>query len=795
MIPADHPLTRASWIWPHGNIYLNNCHCQFRYDFNLGVIPVLAPFFITADQSYRLYVNGQYVCRGPARGYQSHWPYDEVDLSSYLKAGHNFISVEAYNPGIGTFQYLHCSAAGFICAAEWGETIIRTNKESWQMRRSPANNQFIAILSRQLGFQEDFDAAKDDQSWIFNEAVPQWEKDPVFGWFCEFAYGRPPWDTLEERMIPLLREDVIIPLSISAHGIGKMKEGYRDCFNIAWQWNGSEAASVDKWLPGTTINYRRETGGLEFEVPSTEPGWFRAVTMDLGAIESGSLMLEVENCTGSEIIDCHYHQSLENGIPKNLIPVGNGGFLALATRLRTSPGLCRRNFFGIFGARQITFVCRDLAQSIKIKAAWRKAEYPFSMRGEFECADININAIHDLCRHTQQICASDAYIDTPWREQGQWWGDARIQARNTFYLDGDARLLRRGIYSISGQETSNGLTYGVAPCCYGGCILPDFSITWILTIFDYYWQTGDLEVFFDQHERIKKIFAYFDSPEVCEYDLLKYDKRFWLFEDWAPLPKRGFPTFLNLWHLYGLLHYEKLLRAAQLNTDADEVASHIARRRVAIEKYFFDQERKLFIAGRELDMQSVSEPPSVHDQVLAILLNLKSECHQNMAEERLLPFLRGNNLDCAVPTSFWSSYLFDAAKLLGFRREVFEFIKKRWTPMVPSGGTWEHFIWDESVGQSCSHAWSAHPATHLIDVMAGIRQTEPRWAAFDCKPDCGLLTAKGRILLPLPQGDFSLTWNENDLKVVVPPLTTVNFEYENKLLHWAPGEYIIRRSS
>ena len=58
-------LSKAFWIWPEGNLYLNNCHAQFRYDFALQAIPEKAPFLISADQLYRLYVNGRYVCRGP----------------------------------------------------------------------------------------------------------------------------------------------------------------------------------------------------------------------------------------------------------------------------------------------------------------------------------------------------------------------------------------------------------------------------------------------------------------------------------------------------------------------------------------------------------------------------------------------------------------------------------------------------------------------------------------------------------------------------------------------------------
>ena len=37
---------------------------------------------------------------------------------------------------------------------------------------------------------------------------------------------------------------------------------------------------------------------------------------------------------------------------------------------------------------------------------------------------------------------TDSYVDCPWREQAQWWGDARVQAANTLHLSADPRMLR-----------------------------------------------------------------------------------------------------------------------------------------------------------------------------------------------------------------------------------------------------------------------------------------------------------------------------------------------------------------
>lgn len=780
LIEKDHPLTRAEWLWPWGPIYLNHCHAQFRYDFELEKRLSAAPFFITADQSYRLYVNGTFVHRGPARGYQAHWPFDELELAPFLRPGHNFIAVEAYNPGVGTFQYVHCGAAGMIAAGEWEGGVCVNTGSAWKQRRAPGNRPGTAMLSRQLAFQEDFDASLDDGSWITSPEAPDWPPDGIFRGFDRYPFGFEPWSTLEHREIPLLRFRQTAPVEATAIGDGEAAAGSENCDNISWVWLREEEKRTQEFFrPGQGFAVR-SGDFLCMTVAPPGKGKYRAVTIDLGEIFLGSLLLEAEHCAGGEMIDCHFHQYLPDGIPhrEHLIPVGEGGYLALANRLRTAPGKCRREFFGLFGCRHITLVFRNLTRPITVRSSFRVTGYPLSMKSRFQTSDAEWNAIWKICCHTQEVCCADAYMDTPWREQGQWWGDVKIQARNIFFMDGDTRLLRRGLYLTAGQKCPAGLTYGVAPCFFGGGILPDFSLTWIITLYDYWFQTGDIAVFRELRGTAEEILRYFNSPEASSGQLLKFDRRYWLFEDWAEeLPRRGYPTFLNLWHLYALSRYRELLTAAGEHRRAAEIEQEIRERKSLILERFYDPVRGLFRPGLEEDFSAVPEQPSVHDQTLAILLNLVPEAFGTMYSEVFQPYLEGKPVAGAVPTSFWSSYVLDALALLGRRREALAHIRDRWGKMADyGGGCWEHFEFREKVGQSCSHAWSAHAATHLVELLTGIRQLAPEWRLFSLDPAApDLLPAKGTIRLPLPPGPLTVAWEGHRCEVDVPEACTVRF--------------------
>lgn len=56
--------------------------------------------YISADDYYKLYVNGKFVCQGPAPGYPFHYYYNKVDITEYLKDGRNLIAVHTYYQGL-----------------------------------------------------------------------------------------------------------------------------------------------------------------------------------------------------------------------------------------------------------------------------------------------------------------------------------------------------------------------------------------------------------------------------------------------------------------------------------------------------------------------------------------------------------------------------------------------------------------------------------------------------------------------------------------------------------------------
>ena len=86
-ITAAHP--------PH----LRNRHIIYRKKVTLSSF-VRATMRITADDYYKLYVNGKFVTEGPTAGYPEAYFYNEIDLSDFLTEGENAIAVHCYYQGL-----------------------------------------------------------------------------------------------------------------------------------------------------------------------------------------------------------------------------------------------------------------------------------------------------------------------------------------------------------------------------------------------------------------------------------------------------------------------------------------------------------------------------------------------------------------------------------------------------------------------------------------------------------------------------------------------------------------------
>ena len=132
-----------------------------------------AKFFITGDDVYKLYINGEFVGEGPAQSYPFSYNYNCYDVTDLIKSGDNNIGIHLYYQGLFNIYLMSGdNLCGLIAQLEItyedGEVQSIVSDRSWQY------NECTAYSSRyrygyQTQFSEDIDLAKWDPEWYYRE--------------------------------------------------------------------------------------------------------------------------------------------------------------------------------------------------------------------------------------------------------------------------------------------------------------------------------------------------------------------------------------------------------------------------------------------------------------------------------------------------------------------------------------------------------------------------------------------------------------------------------------------------
>ena len=710
------PFDEARWLWLQDPVRNEvDRRVRFRKTFELEEVPASFPAVISADAKYKLFVNGRFVHHGPARALAPRWTFDRIDLAAYLQKGSNVIAILGYQFGRSNYMYRYEGLSGIIFKAPG---IV--SDESWKISEAPGYIRGVAKGSVQYAFQEFFDCNAGDDSWMeagFDDSG--WTTSP--GW----SAGLMPWSSFEERGIPLMEERIVHPEKIVAAGNCRPDP----------QW--MELQSV-------IIPYHREKTVYLPPEEVTDPN---TVIYDFGREVVGMLQFRFE---ADDAIDFLVFEILDGMVPR--ICPADELHTAYGGRLIPVKDKVNRHELTLpWGFRYLILIYRG-GGKFNCEVSLRECRYDLDVQGEFSVSDPVLQKINDMCVHTQRCCMADTYIDCPSREYAQWWGDALVQSQNTFRLADDPALLRKGLRLMAQQTTPEGLTYGVSPGCAHYCILPDYSAMYLVTLHAEYMQTGSLELWRELRPAASGIISYFEKYITADGTVPR-DPRCWLFVDWCPTLDK-LETY-NLIILWGVRMAAEL---AELSGTAEDTA--VLQRCRSLEK-------KL-LAGIRLD-----DPPP-HAAAMAILLDIKPECHRKYLDEILLPMLEGRHDHPVQPGPYFMYYIFEAVKKYGYSAEIIDCIRRWWGEFIDAGLSTaaEHFMTAEPNFVSMCHAWSAHPLKFFSELMLGIRQRSARWdeVAFEPYIEPGMVIS-GKV--PTPHGiiEVNLDYRGSELKksLVLPP--------------------------
>ncbi|HKK43132.1 MAG TPA: alpha-L-rhamnosidase N-terminal domain-containing protein [Bacteroidales bacterium] len=750
----------AAWIAHPTASLLDYGVFHYRKTFNLGTKPGEFIINVSADNRYRLFVNGTEVCYGPARADLEHWSYETIDIAPFLKSGKNLIAAEVWNFGkLKPWAQFTILTAFIVQGNSKTEEVVNTDT-SWKVIKDEAYTPAPASSGETLGaFTVVGPCDKVDASlypWGWEKPGyddSKWLKPVTLYSAHSHGYGSDINWELTPRKIPFMEQ--------KQQYFGKVRR--------------SEGCEV----PGGFVE-----GKEELTIPSNSKA---TILLDQSVLTTGYPELVVSKGRNSTIkmtyaeslYDSKNEKGNRNAIEGKKIIGYSDYFLPDGNTGRTFRPLWFRTW------RYLQMDITTAGEPLVINSFSSKfAAYPLKENASFDSDLPGLKKIWETGWRTARLCANETYFDCPYYEQLQYIGDTRIQSLISLYVSGDDRLVRNALTDFNESQFFEGLTRSRYPSA-SPQIIPPFSLYWVDMVNDY-WMLRDDPVFIKAFlPGIENVLGWFGRRTDPVTGMLgKVD--YWNFVDWAVewqwsnetgfggVPKGGAmdgnSSILSMQYAYAAQKAAELFRYFGMTEKAEkyeETAEHLTK---AVYDECWDSSK-----GYLADTPDKDEF-SMHAQIFGVLTNTIPEKEQKAFVKR---FMNDNSL--IQPTMYFRFYLTQALKKTGLADQYTETLGL-WYDMLGKGLT--TFAENPDPARSDCHAWSASPDYDFLATVAGIRPGSPGFKTVDMEPAPGKLNyIKGQM--PHPEGMITFDLHRKGSEgltgtVVLPKGITGHFTWNGK---------------
>lgn len=681
----------AAWIGSAHAFDLHEAYLDFRRGLALTTAPAAATLFITADSRYRLWVNGQFLARGPARCWPHAQSVDALDVTGWLAAGQNCLAVQVYQPGYSHFAYVHRGQAGLLAWLEVEGRVALVTDARWRVRRNPEFSPLVQRVSIYGSGVEVRDLSREVDWPAVDHADHDWAPARLVA-----PAGGYPWTGLRRREVPQLDEHDQ-PLTLIETRRGPAVSDPDPHLALRGFWPAAAPADLQP----------EAAGWYALDLPAEQAaGWL----FDLGRDYQGQGWAEVEGAQGGETLRISYAEQIRAGQvrlsdPATYCRVRLTDQFGLRGGAQTAAG------FALRGGRYLLFQLIGPAH-LRVRFHARVAEYPRLPPPPVIAEAPDLAPVLALCAATLQACLSDGFVDSVWRESSQWVGDALPQALSLSVLSDDVRPLRQVLVMAAEGAYPDGVLPSVLPGEVHAYTVVDYNFTWVELLALYHRLTGEADLVDALWPALTRLLERFHQ-DLGGDGLLHSPPGRRLFLDWAPVARAEPSAIYNLRYLLALTTATAL--AAACGRSAGPWPARAAALRAACRAAFWDGQAWADDLARTTASQlaaalavltgaaAPAEAPALLDAIAARSLDERDEA---------LP----DQLVLASP--FMHHYLFEALRAGGRAAAVVEIIRRRWGRWARAGQptTWENWQVDFPDGSQC-HAFSAHPLYHLTQIF------------------------------------------------------------------------------
>jgi alpha-L-rhamnosidase len=681
----------------------------FRKEILINTKPDKFIIHVSADNRYKLYINGVYVCNGPAGSYLFKWNFESIDISSYLHPGKNIISSVVWNFAEHRPLAQITGQTGFIMQGNSKDENIVNSDTSWIVFNDAAYKPIAVNINQYYaaGAGEEFNCEKHPWDWMdkdFNTSGWKHAQNVENGKpiSCMGEWGSPSLHLLSQREIPWMEEKLQRFFKIRRCNTTNIPEEFlKGNTPLTISANSKVKLLIDQNVLTTAYPVIKFSKGEKSYIKLT----YAESLLDSNGNKGNRNEIENKQIKGnSDVIIC------DGGNNRRFQTLWWRAFRYIEMEIETKDEpLVVTDFCSIFTA------------------------YPFEQKASFKCDNSLLNDIWNVGWRTQRLCGNETFYDCPYYEQLQYIGDARIQALVSTYVSGDSRLTKNAISALHGSQLPIGITQSRYPSNQTQ-IIPTFSLVWVTLIYDY-WMLNNDSVF------VKSMLP--GMQETLNWFRNRIDSsgmlgpvEWWDFVDWVnskewengnpPAAHNGNSSILSLQYVYTLEKAADVFEGYKMNDIAAEYRNLAGKIKNAVFEKCFDSNKGLIADSREKNTFSQ------HANVLAILTNTFPET----ADKAKIINMLLNDKELAQCTLYFKYYLFEALEKAG-QADQFTASLIPWKEMLDAGLT--TFAETPDPTRSDCHAWSASPVYYFLSLVSGIKPAEPGFKSVRIEPHFGNL--------------------------------------------------------
>ncbi len=696
---------------------------------------------VSADRSYRLWINGVLVSRGPddaGHDYSPHerwshqWLANRVEVGPYLRPGVNVVAAEVFGEHREDYT-LGTTGFAFRLSIAGTAPVVLESGEDWMAESASAYTTGPIAEEEAKGGSDGlrYDARAEEPGW--REAGFEgkgWSRAAVIAsiWGPVAVSGLPP---MMEAVWPIAGISVLRGQRLPVFEVTSGQSRQGEMRPLVLAGDGGFEVAYDRVLSGYLSLSLEGTPGTTVTV------WPRELRSDSAGRRPFQVILG-EGVTRFEAPALESFSTLEIDVSHATGPV---------------------HF-------------RDIRASF--------VSQPVAYRGSFTSNDEGLNALWRASRWQTQLCLQNRFLDSPDHQEpiGDP-GDYLIEAKVADYAFGPVAMTPQFL-----REFAAILDHWMADHPSGS---PNFhtsySLLWLQTLLDYYDETGDEALARElapSAYRLLERYSQWIGPNGILSEAPNY-----LFMDWVTIG--GFEThhppavigqgYLTAFYYQGLADG---IRLAQMTGDTARMDQYTKLRvalREAFNRELWDARAGLYRDGRPFLNHNPTSPNflppdrdiethSPHVNALAVLYDLAPREEQKKILARALtPNLAdGGRAAEASPKDlrsllnvqpYFMHFVFAAEAHAGVLGLYARAQLARWV-VNPQTQTFQE-MWGRG---DWSHGWGGTPLIQMSSHVLGVSSGSPGYGIVALAPvPLGLTFAKGTV--PTPRGDVAISWTRS----------------------------------